>query len=138
MQEVIPSKRSLKNRKKAKYKKKKVEETTYNIDNIISTGITKPVLMSLERKPIIGIPEFKVIDKNFYNGELMVCSLDNDQDVEDDLDERYNEMHKGHELAEIYNKFSRTGEVLPESIKDGLKIRIRLPKDKESLPSLIY
>ena len=58
--------------------------------------------------------------------------------IENDSEERYQELHKGHELAEIYSKLSKDGEVLPPCIKDGLKICIKLPANDELLPTLLY
>lgn len=47
------------------------------------------------------------------------------------------ELHKGFELAEICSKFSPEGEVLPPSMKDGLRIRIQIPAGTCTLPTLL-
>ncbi len=46
-------------------------------------------------------------------------------------------MHKGFELGEICSKFSPEGEVMPGSMKDGLRIRIQLPRNPLALPTLL-
>eukprot|EP00826_Nyctotherus_ovalis_P022626 TRINITY_DN1749_c0_g2_i17.p1 TRINITY_DN1749_c0_g2~~TRINITY_DN1749_c0_g2_i17.p1 ORF type:complete len:193 (-),score=21.42 TRINITY_DN1749_c0_g2_i17:16-594(-) len=111
-------------------KKKKVEKTTFNIDNIVSTTSASPVLLDVGSRRTIAIPEFREVGDSFYRVEMSEL-------VEDDSDERYEEIHKGHEIAEIFSKLSRTGEVLPPCMKDGLRVRIKLPVVNKSSPTLL-
>ena len=55
-----------------KCKKKKVEKTTYSLNNIISTVTAKPKLINMENKSVIDIPKYKILDTRFYNLEIWV------------------------------------------------------------------
>eukprot|EP00826_Nyctotherus_ovalis_P022627 TRINITY_DN1749_c0_g2_i9.p1 TRINITY_DN1749_c0_g2~~TRINITY_DN1749_c0_g2_i9.p1 ORF type:complete len:149 (-),score=9.78 TRINITY_DN1749_c0_g2_i9:209-655(-) len=53
-------------------KKKKVEKTTFNIDNIVSTTSASPVLLDVGSRRTIAIPEFREVGDSFYRVEMSV------------------------------------------------------------------
>lgn len=84
-------------------------------------------------KQIIRIPEFSTIEHQFY---LLDDKLA-DNELEEDSDIIYNQLHKAYELAEIFSKLSPDGEVLPTKMKQDLKVRIQMPTSNNNLPKFI-
>jgi hypothetical protein len=94
---------------------------------------SEQVVMHQEtKKQIIRIPEFSTIDQQFYLDDKIL-----DNELEEDSDLLYNQLHKAYELAEIFSKLMPDGEVLPTNMKQDLKVRIQMPTSNNNLPEFI-
>ena len=129
---IMENRRTLKEDKESK---KKLKEDLYDVNNVIffdSKNVTIPKKDNIkEQGNKIYIPEFKPLDKSFYKNMEEDCEMENEEES------WYEEMHRPYELAESCNKFLDSGQGLPEELKGGLKIRIKLPKGPNELPSLL-
>lgn len=116
---------------------KKLKEDLYDMNNMIffdtkSCSINISDNNKTDSTHKIYIPEFKVIDSSYYR------DVEEDEMEENDEEMMYTEMHRPYELAESCDKFLDSGQGLPEELKGGLKITIKLPKTPDELPSLIH
>lgn len=115
---------------------KRFKEDLYDMNNVVFFdtrvhAITSPTVNKQIAPPKIFIPDYKVVDYAFYK------EVDENEMLENDDEVYYEEMHRAYELAENCNKFLDCGQGLPEELKGGLKIKIKLPSNSNELPSLI-
>eukprot|EP00826_Nyctotherus_ovalis_P030251 TRINITY_DN2408_c0_g1_i8.p1 TRINITY_DN2408_c0_g1~~TRINITY_DN2408_c0_g1_i8.p1 ORF type:complete len:198 (+),score=38.43 TRINITY_DN2408_c0_g1_i8:132-725(+) len=112
---------------------KRLKEDLYDANNVVFFETRMhPVTVSIKKEasaPKIFIPDFKAVDTEYYK--------DVDEMIEEDDEARYSEMHRPYELAESCYKFLDSGQGLPEELKGGLKIKIKLPSNPNELPLLI-
>eukprot|EP00830_Metopus_es_P002901 TRINITY_DN1266_c0_g1_i2.p2 TRINITY_DN1266_c0_g1~~TRINITY_DN1266_c0_g1_i2.p2 ORF type:complete len:182 (-),score=40.48 TRINITY_DN1266_c0_g1_i2:33-578(-) len=123
---------------KGRMKRRNAKEDLFNINNMVSNDIKHTSKEceggALEKKVVLVlVPELKILGFEFYTED----NFPEDGLVEDDSDGKYEKMHKDFEIAEICSKFTKEGEVMPQSMKDGLKVRILLPKTSNELPQLL-
>eukprot|EP00826_Nyctotherus_ovalis_P065361 TRINITY_DN9607_c0_g1_i4.p1 TRINITY_DN9607_c0_g1~~TRINITY_DN9607_c0_g1_i4.p1 ORF type:complete len:203 (-),score=42.16 TRINITY_DN9607_c0_g1_i4:134-742(-) len=126
---------ALKSKSGVKKGNKRFKEDLYDMSNVVffdtrAQNAGKPVV-SLKTPPKISIPDFKILENTYYE------EADVNEILESDGEIHYTEMHRPYELAENCNKFLDNGQGLPEELKGGLKIRIKLPSKAGELPSLI-
>ena len=115
---------------------KRFKEDLYDMNNVVFydtriQSINNPAVSRETHPSKIFIPEFKVMNNEFYK------DIDINDILENDDEAHYTDMHRPYEIAENCNKFLDNGQGLPEELKGGLKIRIKLPSNSNELPFLI-
>ncbi len=111
------------------------------MDNVVFTSgrdaaCNKCTDRAVEKKGLpIQIPQYRVLDSSYYDyvGE----EEDGDDEVEG-REETYGEWHRPYEVSEACGRFLNCGQGLSDVFKDGLKIKLRLPKNSGELPSIIH
>ena len=116
---------------------KKYKEDLYDLNNVIFLDSHINSACKFERQkedeaPKIFIPEFRALDISYYKD-----TGESDNKCENDFESKYLEMHRPYELSESIYKFLDSGQGLPEELKNGLKIKIKLGKTPNELPSLM-
>jgi len=116
---------------------KKQKEDIYSVKNMVFVETRgkkccpnideKPKMLNQVQNSQIFVPEFKVLGQEFYNEK-------NESDPVEKIE--YEEIHRKYELSESCNSFLGSGSDTPDLFKDGLVVKIILPKIGE-LPSII-
>ncbi len=120
--------------------RRKARDDLYSIDNVVLTSGRGKICDAAEGEDafcqqtatLIPVPQFQIVSGAYYDEDKL-----GEGSEEMENDNKYEELHRPYELAEACHRFLNCGQGLPETFKGGLRIKLRLPKNSNELPSII-
>lgn len=113
--------------------RKQSTKDIYSIDNVIITDIMTPTRKNKEKMDIdihcqnIILPEFKLLNESYYSHPGN--DDENLLEIEDETELQYENIHKLYEMSEMCGHFLNIGQGLPNELKDGLKVTLKLSEE---------